>query len=333
MTNGAQAFAAAPVAMDVAAHSPQQGAQDTQAPTTGTATAGTGGTQKGNILVNRTMTSRCPMQTWQVTRNKQGKQQAQLVQYGPCFAGSWSLDGWNNSCASSPNLWGSTPPVVCPQYYNYPVWVVGRRHHHECHYVKGHGHVVGFVPRHPGDKPGQAPLNAKAGILTLSTERGKVAAGVIAAPKGFQVETHPPDGAERGIAKAGLQSAARVGQPVIQAKMAADILPPGMALANVKHPGAETVSAVRFDYKSGNFVGKTGEGPRGGGGHSVVVAHGGGGGGGIGGGGSHGGGGGGASGGGGSGGGGHSSGGSSGGGSSSAGSSGGGGGGGGGGHH
>jgi hypothetical protein len=278
MTNGPQA----PVAMDVAAHV-QQGSQDTQGSSTGAAPAGSGGTRPGQILVNQTMASRCPMETWQVTRDAQGKQHAQLVQYGPCFAGSWNYpyDASYDSCGNLNNLyfWGYVP-AGCAPYYSYPVWVPGRRHHHECHWVKGNGHQVGFVPRSPLDKPGKPPVNAKAGIFVLSAEKGRVAAGVLAAPsKGVQMEARAPGGAERGIAKAGLESAARVGQPEIQAKMSAEILPAGMANANAKHGEVGAVSAVRFDYKSGNFVGKTGGVVGGGAGHSVVVAHGGGGGG------------------------------------------------------
>src|SRR5271165_5343166 len=49
---------------------------------------GTGGGRNSQILVNRTMMTRCPMQVWQTTaRGQQNGAQTVPVQYGTCFTG------------------------------------------------------------------------------------------------------------------------------------------------------------------------------------------------------------------------------------------------------
>jgi hypothetical protein len=281
------------------------------------------GTAKGRIVVNPTMTARCPMQAWLVTA--QGGYAQSAVQYGPCFAGSWSDTDWLDPCLRhrrNPWYMGGADDWSC---FVYPTqWVVGRRHHHPCHFFKTK-HGVGIVPRHPNDKPGRPPVNAKNGVLTLATEKGHLqASGEPLPSRGLPVEAHVPYAMLRSVDHE-VNTAPRAERPVIEAKMAQSFLPKGMMPA--EHAGAaKNITAVHFDYHSGNFVGRTGEGAAS---HGTVVAHVGGGNPGGGGAGFHGGGGGGgggASGGGG----GHSGGASSGGGGGSASS---GGGGGGGGHH
>jgi hypothetical protein len=248
--------------------SPAAALQTEQARATPAAVSGIGQTtRKGKVLVNQTMLSRCPLEAWQVTRDAQGNLPAELMQYGPCFAGSWNYP--TDRCGGPPYLLGYLPQD-CPEYYGFGSWVAGRRHHHECHYVKGKGHEIGIVPRHPLDKTGLPPVNAKAGILVLATDKGKPSAALNVLPsKGLQVETRAPAEAEHGIEKAALQSTPHVSQPEIQGKLAAQILPPGMLSASHASQ-TKGVSSVRFDYKSGNFVGMTRTSA---GGHSVVVAH------------------------------------------------------------
>ena len=284
------------------------------------------GTAKGSIVVNPAMTSRCPMQAWRVT--SQGGLAPNGVQYGPCLAGSWSDAQWWDPCGRrhlDPWYWDD-------DCFVYPTaWVAGRRHRHPCHFLKTK-HGIGIVPRHPNDKPGRPPVNAKNGVMVLTTAKGHLHAGMEPLPaRALTMESHVPWAMLRSVQHA-VETAPRADRPVIEAKMAESFLPKG--LAPVEHGSApKSVTAIRFDYHSGNFVGQ----PRGAGevgGHGVVVGHVGSGGGiaghgGGGGGGFHGGGGGGgSSGGGSSGGGGH-----AGGGASSGGGASGGGGGGGGGHH
>jgi len=278
----------------------------------GQSTAGNA-TTKRSVVVNPTMLRRCPMQTWWL--QQQGGASQGGVIYGPCFAGSWTDAQWD-PC----HRWLLNPWYSAADCFTYPtVWVAGRRHHHPCHFVKTK-HGIGIVPRHPNDKPGRAPVNAKNGVMVLAMAKGHLQSGVEPIPShGLTMESHMPGEILRSVQHE-VETAPRVERPMIQAKMAESFLPKG--LAPEEHGvAAKNVTAIRFDYHSGNFVGQ----PRGtagvvgGGGHGVVVGHVGGGGGG---GGFHGGGGGGSASGGG--GGGHSGGGGSGGGSS---------GGGGGGHH
>ena len=276
--------------------------------------AAANGTAKKRVVVNPTMTRRCPMQTWWLQRQG-GASQGGII-YGPCFAGSWTDAQWDPCQRWQLYAWYSAADC-----FVYPtVWVAGRRHHHPCHFVKTK-QGIGIVPRHPNDKPGRPPVNAKNGVMVLAMAKGHLQAGMEPMPsRGLTMEPHVPWNMLRSVQHE-VETAPRVERPVIEAKMSESFLPKG--LAPVEHGGgAKNVTAIRFDYHSGNFVGQLrGMGVESGGGHGVVVGHVGGGGGG--GGGFHGGGGsGGASGGGG----GH-SGGGSGGGSS------GGGGGGGGGHH
>jgi FecR protein len=267
-----------------------------------------GGNQKGNIVVNNTMLTRCPMQAWRMTARGPRNAAASSAQYGTCLAGSWQWD-LNNPCRYwDPML---AQYVYSPRCNVYPTWVVGGRRRHNCHFVKTGKHGIGIVPRHALDAKGHPFVNAKAGILVLSAEKGRLEAGVEKAPGRVEEVAGVPRGMERGL----MESAPRVGQPVIEAKMVSAIVPRGVL--GDGHPGEQkSLTAIRLDYKTGNFVGRT---EAGGVSHAVVAGHAGGGGGG----GAHG-----ASGGGGgaSGGGGHSGGGSSGGSSASAG-------GGGGGHH
>jgi len=295
---------------------------------------GASANQEGNIIVNRTMMQRCPLEAWQATASQQGNETGNTAQYGPCLAGTWDMSGmaatwdisamdWTDPCKRWDPLqqrW-----VYWPGCYQFSSWVVGHRHHHhhhhECHFVKTGNHGIGIVPRHALDQRGHPPVNLRSGILVLTAEKGKLQASVERAPeKGVTLVSNVPRDMGRGL----LESAPRVAQPVIEAKATSAMLPNGIVgVGHIAPP--KNVGTARLDFKSGNFVGKTEAGS---GGHSVVVAHAGGGGsygGGVHGGSSGGGGGAGVSGGGG----GHSGGGSSGG--SSGGS--GGGGGGGGGHH
>ena len=243
---------------------PQAGASAPQASAaTPTAPSGTG-TRNGNVVVNRTMLMRCPLQAW-TAANKQGKNAPPLVQYGPCFAGSWDYSSLNRCGGSWDTPAGYWPWQDC-SVYSYPTWIGGRRHHHECHIVKVSGHGIGLIPRHPLDQPGHPPVNAKAGILVLTTEKGVLKAGVEPAPgKEAQEATSVPRAIQRGTAP----NAPRVAQPVIEAKMAAAILPKG-TLSAQQSATMKNVNAVHFDFKSQNFVGRTAEG---GASHSVVVAH------------------------------------------------------------
>jgi hypothetical protein len=239
-----------------------------QAPATAGAPIGkpVAATRQGTIILNQTMLMRCPLEAWRLATNAQAYPVGTAVQYGSCFAGSW--DYTDASCFRRRQLYPAT--YDWPDCQVYSNWVVGRRHRHECRMVKAKGHSIGFVPRHPLDKTGHPPLNAKSGILVLSTDKGKLAAGVQLSPaQGPQLETSEPRMVQRGIEKGSLESATRVDQPFIEGRTAEAILPRGV-LGPEPTQAQKTVTAIHFDYKRGNFVGRSAaDGSE----HAVVVSH------------------------------------------------------------
>lgn len=230
----------------------QGGVQAAQMEQTATANSQTNaGTRNRKIVVINTMLVRCPMQAWMISARDPPAPQGQssgapgqsvgagnVIEYGTCLAGSWA----------------------------HRRWVAGRHHHHSCHFVKVGRHQIGIVPRHPLDQKGHPLVNAKSEVLVLAVEKGKLQAGVQSTPcKGIQLLAKPPAGLERGL----LQNAPRVAQPVIQARLTENILPHG-TLSAVRTGEQKNVTAIRFDFKTGNFVGRSGAG---GDSHGAVVAH------------------------------------------------------------
>jgi hypothetical protein len=226
-------------------------------------------TNNGKIVVNQALMSRCPMQTWQITTDPNGKTTRTILNYGPCFAGSW--DYLSDPCYPRRYIPGQPWPADCYVYSPFQTWIVGRRHHHECHWVKvhGHGHGLGFVPRSPLDKAGHPPVFAKTGVYVLSLDRGKLAASTQStSAKDVRLLSQAPPQLGRALDKTAFANAPRVDRPEIQGRLVASIVPKN--LQDVGHSSTATsVNTVHFDYKSGNFVGKTNTG---GTEHSVVMA-------------------------------------------------------------
>ena len=230
-------------------------------------------TGRGTVLVNSTMLTRCPMQAWQVAAAAQNLGAQSVPQYGPCFAGSWPSP-------ASPQ-WTSNDPchyfdpltrrgMYRPECYNgYNTWIVGRRHRHPCHFVKAGRHQIGIVPRHPGDRAGHPPGNAKSGVLILAMEKGTLHAGMEAAPaKGVHVVGNAPNSMQHGVDRA-VEHASGVSRPLIEARLVESMVP--RSVLPKEHPAAaKNVTAIRFDYHSQNFVGHSAVG---GGTHGVVVGH------------------------------------------------------------
>jgi hypothetical protein len=238
--------------------------------------------EQGQIVMNRTLMTRCPQEAWRITRDPQGHLRGQYTQYGPCFAGSW-----NDPCQVIDPVTGQTTyNPACDAYVgqNYSswdgggAWVVGRRHRHECHIVKTKNHGLAFVPRHPLDKTGHPPVNAKHGIFVMAVKKGKLTATKEAVgSKGVQLESRAPGKVESSMEKSAIASAAHAEKPVIEAKLAASFVPGhilGPVTPNPAGNSQNTLSNLHFDYKSGNFVGKTGSPVGGSGERTVVVAHG-----------------------------------------------------------
>jgi FecR-like protein len=222
---------------------------------------------QGTVFVNQTMMTRCPIEAWRVAASQQANAQSGPLQYGTCMAGTWNPSQWdpNDPC------WRRDPATNKVHYRSecdaYNTWVAGPRHRHECRFVKGHGHgrTVAVAPRQALDQKGHLTLNAKTPILMLTAEKGQLKAGVEPPSKTVYAVADFPRGMEHEL----VANTPRVSQPVIEAKTAAAILPKEM-LSPKQAAAMKNVSAIHFDYKSGNFVGKTGQGV---GSHSVVVAH------------------------------------------------------------
>jgi len=215
----------------------------------------------GKIVINRTMLMRCPLEAWNAADRK-GKRSPILAQYGPCFAGSWDYSDLDRCGGGWDSPHGYWPWQDCTGY-RYPTWVAGRRHRHECHIVKVKGHGIGLVPRHPLDREGHPPENAKTGVLVLTAEKGLLKAGVEPPATGLEQATRVPREFQRGMTS----RAPRATPPIIEAKMASALLPRG-TLSPQQMATMKNVSAIHFDFKSQSFVGRTGAVS-----HTVFVAH------------------------------------------------------------
>ena len=114
------------------------------------------GTRQGTVVVNNTLLTRCPMEAWRMTA-AQGNPAGGTIPYGTCFAGSWdsSQAGYFYDPCAFKYRWDPLD-YNRPQCWVYPTWVAGRRHHHNCHFVKTGKHGIGIVPRHPADEKGEA---------------------------------------------------------------------------------------------------------------------------------------------------------------------------------
>jgi len=245
-------------------------------------TAEIAGAASQQILVNQTMLTRCPMQAWQVAAGRQGRVpvQSSSIQYGPCLAGSWaappnatagSAGGqsfyFNNPC----QYWDPQLTYVYPlDCGGYPLWVVGGWTPHQCQIVKLQHHRIGILPRHPLERPGQPAVNEKSKILALGLDHGKLQARIENAPaKPVTVASAAAASFERNSEKSGLTVAPHASQPVIESRLTASLVPHSVTAATHTEP-SKAPNAIRFDYKTGNFVGHSTAGNNA---HGVVMAH------------------------------------------------------------
>ena len=220
--------------------------------------------QRGPFVINRTLLTRCPMETWVYTVNRPDAS-GQLEpddQFAPytlqsfpwmgCFAGSWYYRGRR------------------------PVYVIGHRHHHHHHpYWTVHtAHGLAIVPRSPLDRKGQPPANAKNGIFVLKQQvdglQGKFEHNSLSANQHWQTSV-PKSFTQEPNFTAGV---AKVAAPVIQGHM---VNLGSAGIAKSIQAAARPENAIHFDYMSKNFVAPRASMFPGSSGHSgggpVVVAH------------------------------------------------------------
>jgi hypothetical protein len=237
-------------------------AEALQAEPQAAAPAAPNATEPQNFVINKTLVNRCPLEAWMYSVGRPSKPGLLAANepeetftiatpWSSCFAGSWVLDG----CWRGTHQFDGFPafdpwPPYCGR--ERLVYVVGRRHKHPPCRIVHTPHDIGIVPRHPLDRKGAPPLNAKAGIFTLALEKD-----------GLQAKFDPPPGNgvhwESSLPKAFssdqtlMASATRVAPPVIQGTMMRMI--PGDELRlSAAQPTKVDEKDIRYDYKTGNFV-------------------------------------------------------------------------------
>lgn len=126
-------------------------------------------------------------------------------------------------------------------------WVAGGRRHHHCpvHWVKN-GRTVAYVPIHPKDALGKAPLNQVHGVFALTDKhRNSVEVSRLDPSHGVKLLTNPP----RQFRNADAPVLARAANPEVQAHHLQDVLVARKA-SDVKMPGTR----LTFDHRSQSFM-------------------------------------------------------------------------------
>ena len=126
-------------------------------------------------------------------------------------------------------------------------WVAGGRRHHHCpvHWVKS-GRTVAYVPIHPKDAPGKAPLNQVHGVYALTGKhQNSVEMTRLDASHEVKLLSSPP----RQFRTADVPVLARAANPVVQAHHLQDVLVARKA-SDVKMTGTR----LSFDHRSQSFM-------------------------------------------------------------------------------
>jgi FecR protein len=126
-------------------------------------------------------------------------------------------------------------------------WVAGGRRHHHCpvHWVKS-GRTVAYVPIHPKDAPGKAPLNQVHGVYALTGKhQSSVEMTRLDASHEVKLLSSPP----RQFRTADVPVLVRAANPVVQAHHLQDVLVARKA-SDVKMTGTR----LSFDHRSQSFM-------------------------------------------------------------------------------
>jgi FecR protein len=211
----------------------------------------------------------------------------QFVRYSPqspkgqVLRSDMHIDFWGNSyplaSAAYPGWWrfpwatchaGSWIPVEHPERFGCKAekgvkpgkcpppkrWVVGPKKKSGSFLRVRLGRTEGFIPKHPLDTRGKAPLNVEDGVLIFHGKGTQEEGETKTPPKTLQIVSSQPSGYETSWIK----TLPKAEQPVIEGRL----FNSRAQLAN---------QSIRFDYKTRNFVAST-EGA-GGKTHTVVIAH------------------------------------------------------------
>lgn len=132
-------------------------------------------------------------------------------------------------------------------------WVVGPRVHGGSFLRVKVGRHVGLIPKHPLDVPGKPPLNAKDGVLTLHKKDGQEIVHLKSAPQSLRMLNSWPGPIEEKWAR----SLPKVEKPVIEGRLLNGMA--GSGKLTVAQAGNQKErDDIRFDYKSQNFVARSG---------------------------------------------------------------------------
>lgn len=126
-------------------------------------------------------------------------------------------------------------------------WVAGGRRHHHCpvHWVKS-GRTTAFVPIHPKDTPGKAPLNQVHGVFALTNKHQNSVEWTHLDPSHeVKLLSTPP----KQFRTAGAPVLVRAANPVVQAHHLQDVL-----LARKAADVQVTGTRLSFDHRSQSFI-------------------------------------------------------------------------------
>jgi FecR protein len=127
------------------------------------------------------------------------------------------------------------------------VWVAGTKRHHHCpvRWVQ-YGHTKGYVPLHPHDVAGKAPLNLKHGLFETSGHKGE-SVRQVAFDAGKQVKVL--DGAPKEFLRPYFPTLQHAETPRLEAHLVKD------GLFSERNGTAKPVgSAITFDHKSQSIL-------------------------------------------------------------------------------
>jgi hypothetical protein len=221
----------------------------------------------GPFIINRTLLTRCPMETWLYTVNRpdaMGQLESddlldpyifETFPWMGCFAGSWYYRG------------------------RQPVYVLGhghRHHHHQSCWTVHTAHGLGIVPRSPLDRKGQPPVNAKYGTFVLAPEKNGVQGRFDPAP--VSANQRWQNGVPKSFAQDRplMANVPKIPAPLIQGRMI-NIGNGSAEVAKAIQAASRPENAIHYDYRTRDFVAFRGSvfasNAGRSGGSSVVVAH------------------------------------------------------------
>jgi len=170
--------------------------------------------------------------------------------WATCYAGSWIPQRGEEHFGCHTGKRGGSGKCHPPHR---KVWVVGQKKRSGSFLRVKVGRGVGLIPRHPRDVAGKPPLNAKDGVLTLHKKDGTEVMQIKTAPQTLRMRSDLPGALEGKWA----WSLPRVGKPVIEGKLMQGTIVSASRTASLAG-NQKNQESIRFDYKSQNFITRSG---------------------------------------------------------------------------